>query len=232
MECNRAERRGFDMVSCPARLMRAMLLAAVLATGAGAARAAEIGAQLGLDRSGIDGDSPPNSQYTDKFGLVAGIQGEIALAHDLSLSLQPSFVQKQSGLLIAPANRGGSTTELELSFDYVSVPLLMKFAAAGGRTYVSGGVTVDFLTSATLSGESADRDVTSAYTSTGFGAVLGFGVVFPAGRTRFTTELRFVQGISDMTTGSAAAAAGALAPRLHSSGLQLIVGNLLPVGKH
>jgi hypothetical protein len=35
-----------------------------------------------------------------------------------------------------------------------------------------------------------------------------------------------------MTTGSAAAAAGALAPRLHSSGLQLIVGNLLPVGKH
>jgi hypothetical protein len=119
-----------------------------------------------------------------------------------------------------------------LAFDYVSVPVVVKFAKAGGRTYVAGGVTVDFLTSATLSGEGADRDVTSAYNSTGFGAVLGFGVVFPAGRTRFTTELRYVQGISNMTTGTAAAAAGALAPRLHSSGWELIVGNLIPVGKH
>ena len=107
----RMERRGLDFKSCAARPLLGLCLAAVLTMGAGAARAAEIGAQLGLDRSGIDGDSPPNSQYTDKFGLVAGIQGEIALAHDLSLSLQPSFVQKHSGLLIAPASRGGSTTE-------------------------------------------------------------------------------------------------------------------------
>jgi hypothetical protein len=62
--------------------------------------------------------------------------------------------------------------------------------------------------------------------------VLGFGLVFPAGRTRFTTELRYVQGIANMTTGTAAAAAGALAPRLHSTGWELIVGSLLPVGKH
>src|SRR5207342_358756 len=96
--------------------------------------------------------------------------------------------------------------------------VVVKFAKAGGRTFVAGGVTVDFLTSATLSGQGSDRDVTSAYNSTTLGAVLGFGVVFPAGRTRFTTELRFVQGITNMTTGSAAAAAGALAPRLHSSG--------------
>jgi hypothetical protein len=118
-------------------------------------------------------------------------------------------------------------TELGLTFDYVSVPVLVKFAKAGGRTYVAGGVTVDFLTAAGASG----RDVTSAYNSTGLGAVLGFGVVFPAGRTRFTTELRYIQGITNMTPGTAAEAAGALAPRLHSSGLELIVGTLLPVGK-
>jgi hypothetical protein len=61
--------------------------------------------------------------------------------------------------------------------------------------------------------------------------VLGFGVVFPVGRTRLTTELRFVQGIANMTTGAAAAAAGALAPRLHSNGWELIVGDLLQVGR-
>jgi len=185
-----------------------------------------------VDRAGIDGDSPPNSHYSDKVGLVAGIQGEVGFAQDLSLSVQPSFVQKKSGVVVAPSTRGGSSTELALSFDYVSVPVVVKFAKAGGRTYVAGGVTVDFLTAATLSGQGSDRDVTSAFGNTGFGAVLGFGVVFPAGRTRFTTELRYVQGIANMTTGAAAEASGALAPRLHSTGWELIVGSLLPVGRH
>jgi hypothetical protein len=215
-----------------ARLLFAACLAAGIAAGAGTTHAAAIGAQLGVDRAGIDGDSPPNTHYSDQAGLVAGIQGEFGFAGDLSLSLQPSFVQKKTSVRIAAATRGGSTTDLDLSFDYVSVPVLVKFAKAGDRTYVAGGITVDFMTAATLSGEGADRDVTSAYNGTNFGAVLGFGVVFPAGRTRFTTELRYVQGIANMTSGAEAEAAGALAPRLHSTGWELIVGNLLPVGRH
>ena len=213
------------------RLSFALLLASGLAARTPAAQAGALGAQLGMDRSGIDGDTPPNAEYTDKIGLIAGIQGEIGFSRDLLLSLQPSFVQKRSGLLRAPTTRGGPTTELDLSFDYFSVPMLVKFAKAGGRTYFAGGVTADFLTAVTLSGQGSDQDVKSAFSSTGLGAVLGFGVVFPAGRTRFTTELRFVQGISNMAKGTVAEATGALAPRLHSSGLQLIVGNLIPVGQ-
>jgi hypothetical protein len=206
------------------------LLAVVVASRTGEARAAAVGAQLGLDRGRIDGDAPPNSQYTSKYGVVAGIQGELGFAHALSLSLQPSYVHRLNGVLFSPSSRGGSPTELDLAFDYVSVPLVVKFAQAGARTFVSGGVTADFVTAATLSGSGPDRDVKSVYKSTAFGALLGFGVVFPAGRTHFTTELRFVQGLTNMNTGTAAAAAGALAPRLHSSGLELIVGNLFPVG--
>jgi len=210
----------------PGRLF-VLVLAAAMVAAAGPSRAGSIGVQLGVDRSGVDGDSPPNSEYTDKYGLVAGLQGEIGFAHDLLLSLQPSFVQKRSGLLTAPSTRGGDPVERDLGFDYVSVPLLVKFAKAGGRTYVAGGVSVDFLSAATLAG----HDVKSAYKSTGFGAVLGFGVVFPMGHARLTTELRLVQGLSNMNGGEVADATGALAPRLHSSGLQLIVGTLLPIGR-
>lgn len=220
-----------DARSHAARLAFLILLVAGIVAGSDSVQAAAVGAQLGLDRSGVDGDTPPNSQYTDKVGLVAGIQGEFGFARDLSLSLQPSFVQKKTGVLVASSTRGASATEFDLSFDYVTVPVVVKFEMASGRTYVAGGVTVDFLTAATLSGQGSDRDVTSAYHSTGFGAVLGFGAVFPVGRTRLTTELRFVQGIANMTTGAAAAAAGALAPRLHANGWELIVGDLLPVGR-
>ena len=212
------------------RLTIALLLAVAVVAGAGEARAAAVGAQLGVDRSGVDGDVPPNSEYLDQFGVVAGIQGEIGFARDLSLSLQPSFVQKKTRVKIASSNGGNGTTELDLKFDYVSVPVAVKFAMAGGRTYVTGGVSVDFLTTARLSGAGSDRDVTSAYNGTGLGAVLGFGVVFPVGRTRLTTELRLVQGISNMHTGAVGEATGALAPRLHSHGLELVVGSLFPVG--
>jgi len=209
----------------PGRLF-VLVLAAALVAVAGPAHAGSIGVQLGVDRSGVDGDSPPNSQYIDKYGLVAGLQGEIGFAHDLLLSLQPSFVQKRSSVQTA-TTRSGDPIERELGLDYVSVPLLVKFAKAGGRTYFAGGVSVDFLSAATLAGQ----DVKSSFNSTGLGAVLGFGVVFPVGRTRFTTELRLAQGLSNINSGGIAAAAGALAPRLHSSGLQLIVGSLFPMGK-
>src|SRR5262249_33427597 len=117
-----------DTGSHGARLSIVVLLVAGIAAGPSGARAAAVGAQLGIDRAGIDGDTPPNTEYTDKVGVIAGVQGEIGIAEGLSLSLQPSFIQKKVGLLVAPSSRGGSTTESELSFDYVSVPLLLKFA--------------------------------------------------------------------------------------------------------
>lgn len=219
-----------DTRSLLARLSFVVLIAASAALGVGEARAAAIGAQLGVDRSGVDGDVPPNTEYVDQFGLVAGVQGEIGLAHGLSLSLQPSFVQKKTSVRLIPENGGEPTNARDLSFDYISIPAVVKFAMAGGRTYVSGGVSVDFLTTAKLSGGGSDHDVTGAYNGTELGAVLGLGVVFPAGRTRFTTELRLVQGLTNMQTGAVSEATGALAPRLHSHGLELVVGSLFPVG--
>ena len=219
------------MRSHAARLVFILLLATQWVVAAEAAPRAAVGAQFGGDMSGIDGDVPPNTEYTEKFGLIAGLQGEIAFGDRLSLSLQPTYIQKKSGVSIAPSTSGGATTELALSFDYVSVPVVVKFEKAGGRTYVAGGITVDFMTAATLSGQGSDRDVQSAFNSTGLGAVLGFGVVFPVGHNRLTTELRFVQELTNMSGGEVAEMSGALAPRLHSRGLELIVGDLLTLGR-
>lgn len=219
-----------DWRSQVVRLLLLLVLAAGIATDARAGGSPLVGVHVGGDRAGIDGDSPPSASYVPKFGLVAGVQAEFGLAGDLSLSLQPSFVRVRTGIQSAASTGGGEPVEVDLSLDYVSLPILVKFAQGGGRTYVAGGLAVDFLSGANLSGAASDRDVSSAYEDTALGAVLGFGVVFPAGRTRITTELRFVQGITNLTTGDIAEATGALAPRLHSSGLQLLVGGLFPIG--
>jgi hypothetical protein len=63
-----------------ARLSIGLLLAAWMVAGAGRAHAAAIGAHIGIDRAGNrDGDTPPNVSYSDQFGIVAVVQGEIAL---------------------------------------------------------------------------------------------------------------------------------------------------------
>jgi hypothetical protein len=61
------------------------------------------------------------------------------------------------------------------------------------------------------------------------GALFGFGVVFPVGRPKLTTELRYVQGLVNLSNDSGDAST-ALPDRFHSGGLELMAGILFPLG--
>ena len=193
------------------------------------AHAASVGAVLGLNRCAISGDAPPNTAYGAGAGLMAGAQGEFALTPDLSLSLQPMYVQRRTELRSADAAETGDERVLDLDLDYVSVPLLVKFGAANGRTYFAGGVDLAFLSSARVTGEGVDEDIEPLLHSVDLGAVFGFGVVFPRGRSRITTELRYVQGLVNLREAEQGLVQE-LPDRFHSSGLQLMLGILVPIG--
>ena len=85
-----------DTRSHAARLWFVVMLVAGISGATDRVQAAAIGAQLGADRSGVDGDTPPNSTYTDEFGLVAGLQGEFGVAHDFR---RPLHVGRNPGNL-------------------------------------------------------------------------------------------------------------------------------------
>jgi len=61
------------------------------------------------------------------------------------------------------------------------------------------------------------------------GALFGFGVVFPVGRPRITTELRYVQGLVNLS-GAEQGLIQELPDRFYSSGLQIMAGILFPLG--
>jgi hypothetical protein len=216
-------------------ISRAAQLAFILALGAGTlfgappAWAAAIGATLGLDRSSIGGDAPPNTSYGGGMGFIAGVQGEVALGENVALSLQPMFSQRHTTLTAVDGGETSGERELELSLDYIAVPVVLKFGAAGGRTYVAGGMDVAFLTEARIEGGGFDEDVTASFEDVDVGAVLGFGVVFPLGRPRLTTELRYVQGLANLS-GDESGVIQDLPDRFHSSGWQLTAGILFPLG--
>lgn len=218
------------MTSPASRLALALLLMTGVSLGAHTAWAAAIGAVLGLDRCGISGDAPPNTEYAGKTGMVAGVQGELGIARDISLSLQPMYVQRRTEVKAADVAQGSGERVLELSLDYISVPVLVKFGAAGGRTYIAGGVDIGFLTSARITGQGLDEDAKSSLSNMDLGAVLGFGVIIPVGHPRLTTELRYVQGLVNLAGDESAGPIQSLPDRFHSNGWQLTAGILFPLG--
>ena len=186
------------------------------------ANAAALGALVGLDRSGIGGDVDQNTQITAQFGYLAGFQGEVGVARNIALSFQPQYATRDTKL----ETFSTTPTEIHLKLNYVSVPVTVKFSSASGRTYVAGGVDIGFLQKARLSSGGLDRDVKSYFNGTDLGALVGFGVVFPVGRPRITTEVRYVQGVANL----AGKTIGELPERFHTYGLQVSVGVLFAIG--
>jgi hypothetical protein len=206
-----------------ARFTTLVLMAAVLLPLPG--RAASVGALFGLGRQGISGDTPPNTSYGAGAGVIAGVQGEIALSSSIGLSVQPRFTQRRTTLTSVDDESNESTLDLKL--DYVSVPILLKFGA--GRTYFAGGMDFGFLQTGRITGTGVDEDIADRFHNVDVGAVFGFGVVFPVGRPKLTTELRYVQGLVNLSNDSGDAST-ALPDRFHSGGLELMAGILFPLG--
>jgi hypothetical protein len=218
------------MSSVVVRSVFVLMLCAGSALSSGTSWAAAVGALVGLSRCGIGGDAPPNTEYGDNSRLLGGVQGEIGLGRAVSLSLQPMYVRRSTSLTTVDSTDISSESELDLALDYVAVPVVVKFSAASGRTYVAGGVDIGFLTAARLSGEGLDEEVKDSFNSVDVGALLGFGVVFPIGRPLLTTELRYVQGLVNLA-GDASGAIRDLPDRFHSDGWQLTAGILFPLGR-
>jgi hypothetical protein len=202
-----------------------LLVVMIVSIAPACARAAAVGALLGVGRQGISGDAPPNTSYGARGGLIAGVQGEIDLTQNIALSVQPRITQRRTSLTSVDDVTGENA--LDLNLDYVSVPVLLKFGA--GRTYFAGGVDLGFLNSAHLTGQGLDEDIKDRFNSTDVGALFGFGVNFPVGRPHLTTELRYVQGLVNLSNDSSTAAS--LPDRFHSGGLELMAGILFPLGK-
>jgi len=216
----------------PVPRVRLPLAAAVflllLAPAVAHAASGSIGAVFGVNKAGISGDAPPNVEYGGKTGLIAGLHGELEVADGVFVALQPMFVQRGASLEV-PAELSASGAG-SIDLDYLAVPVLLKVAAANGRTYVSGGVDVAFLQTAEFVSDDATVDVEQSFESTDIAALIGFGVVFPLGWSRLAIEGRYVQGLINLG-GDSGGPIENLPDRFRSSGMQFTAGFLFPLGR-
>ena len=208
----------------------AIVTAALMSAGANAAAAQiSVGAVLGVNRTGISGDKPDGTSFSPNPGLIAGLVLELPVAKDVAIVFQPGFRQSGAKIGFAVPDQEEPVDSLRFRMDYFSIPILLKVITDGGRWYVTSGVDLGWLTSATLStvSGSQETDVKDALTDFDLAVIFGVGRMFPVGRPRITAEIRYSQSLFNLAGDSTGQD---LPVRFRASGFQLLAGVLLPLG--
>jgi hypothetical protein len=120
----------------------------------------------------------------------------------------------------------------DLRLTYVSLPVLAKVSTRGGRAFVTGGFDVGYLNAATFSvGDSQEIDLKDTLETTDVSALFGVGGTIRQGKPVVTFEFRYNQSLLRVLDPSGRDEETSNLPEgFRSSGFQLILGVLLPLG--
>ena len=209
--------------------LRILALAALLAGLApGAVDAQAIGVITGLNLGSIKGDAPDNVKWGGKTGFVLGVAGQLRLADDVDLLVQPTLTNRGGSLGVEVEGMEEPVDSGALALSYFTVPVLIKVHAGHRRTFVTSGLDFGFLTSATLEEGTDETDVKDRLENFDVAVNFGFGGVVFTGKPHVTLELRYSQSLLNLANESTLQ--DALPVRFRSSGFQLLAGVLLPLG--
>lgn len=177
--------------------MKRLCLAAILVLAlAGAAASAEVGFGVkgGLNLANLHGTDAENLNW--KPGFAAGAFANISFTP--VVSLQPEILYVMNG-----ASEDILGIEINLNFDYVQVPVLVKFDVPVAGTIIPAlyaGPYVGFLTKAELEasyqGESASQDVKDYTKSMDYGLVFGAAMDFNLAAVTLVFEGRYTYGLT------------------------------------
>ena len=116
----------------------AFLVTALVATAAiSSAQAQDIrfGLRAGANYSNLSGNIKNENTYNNKVGFLGGVMLNVPLLADGLLSIQPEILYSQKGFENKPTEFssvfGKQRREGNVNYNYIDVPLLLKFKALG-----------------------------------------------------------------------------------------------------
>ncbi len=178
----------------------------------------------------LSGDGPPATRYLGRTGYVIGVQGDLFLAADLAISLQPSYAERGARIGYVMPGEEELRDSLDLRLSYVSIPVLLKIIAGHERTFFTGGIDLSFLVDANVEGGDDQEDVSESLSALDVLAVFGFGVAVRKSAPTISLELRYVQSITNVASNQADPDVRPLPVRFRSTGLQLLAAVMLRIG--
>jgi hypothetical protein len=185
-----------------------------------------VGAQSGASAFTVAGDAPPDASYGRQVRLLASAVLGYRFGSSVVIRIEPGLVHRGTGIAFDVEGLEDPVDSLSLNLDYLSVPVVAQVFTPGGRGFVTTGLDLGFLSSATVSAVNGDaeEDVKDGLESMDLSWMFGVGGLVYRGRPEVSLELRYSQSLLKVFDGGGAGNAGSLPGGLRSSGFQLIAG--------
>jgi len=203
-----------------------VLLALILTTSASMGQI-YLGVFGGLNNSKLSGDSPPKGSYKSYLGGNFGALLDVKLGKVLYLSLQPSFSQEGTKVSYSVAGEYEPVDSVKFRLNYFSLPLLLKISNANGRFYAISGLETALLTGNSVK-TSSTEEVYDDLAQWNVAAHFGAGINIPLGFPSMFVELRYTQGLVNLTDEPLS---NDIIPRVKTSGFKLLCGVKIPLKK-
>jgi hypothetical protein len=172
----------------------------------------------------VAGRAPEGATYGRQFRFAASAVLGYRIGSSVVVRLEPGLVQK--GAVVAYELEGVEepVDSLSLNLDYLSVPVVVQVFTPGGRGFVTGGLELASLSSATLTTEGGgeETDVKGLLDGSDVAWMFGAGGLVRRGSPQVSLELRYTQSLQKVFGGDSRASG--LPSSLRSSGLSLLAG--------
>jgi hypothetical protein len=194
--------------------------------GLGASSQPYLGIFGGVSNGKLMGDSPDKAKYKSLIGFNFGANFDVKVSKSMYLSFQPSYSQEGTRVFYTLPRVKKPVDSLKLRLNYVSLPVLLKVTSTNQRFYALGGIEGAILVSDSFQRGGKEETLKEDLLDWNLVIHFGAGMRIPLGFPRLFVELRYTQGLANLTDQPEG---DSFIPRVKTTGFKIIVGLEIPL---
>jgi hypothetical protein len=187
-----------------------------------------VGILAGINNSRLAGDSSKDANYNSFIGANVGAYFDLKLSKSIWLSLQPSYSQEGTKVFYNVWGIERPVDSIHLRLNYFSLPLLIKVQSTNKRFYALSGIEAGYLLDSYKLSHEIKEEIESNVSNYNIAAHFGAGFLIPVGFGRIVIELRYTQGIVNLTDNLSGES---IVPRVKTTGYKILAGFEIPLNK-
>jgi len=180
----------------------------------------------GINSSKLSGNAPPKASYKGHIGLDAGAHLDLKIGKSVWISIQPSYSQQGTRISYSVRNKYEPVDSIQIKLKYASIPVLLKVSFINQRFYAIGGIETSYLFDNSVTSHNEIQDIDLKISEWNVAIQFGIGMRIPLGFPRLYIELRYAQGILNLTDEPISTS---YVPRVKTTGFKLLTGIEIPL---
>jgi hypothetical protein len=190
-----------------------------------------IGVNAGVTRMKFSGDAAAGLGYfVPDPGFSTAFRADYRISDAVALSLQPGYRLLRSSFFVMNDSATRAIDSIDLSLHTFSLPLHVIIWSENGRFYALAGMQFDYTLK--FKGETPKSPYSTSYDIIDYHiyAQFGAGFIVPLGKPYLNFEIRYSQGLLDLT--DPLIHQDSYLPRTKLTNINILIGLQFPLGKY